>query len=485
MHVLGMNTFTKDLLEFGACQHWDTTDGGGNDWAFFNSEHKDLWGQIVALMGKEGISVLPYYEYAGSKGYKGLGNQRRAKPLTRNDAYTHIGWIESANADITDPDTYTDFEKMLDLTVCRHTLQADFVGAWLRPRSQLPMSFADATLKRFSDETSGIGHVTRQQLIDDEQLLARYKDWWYGKRREFLSAMRDHLREGGVQDAVVLYTACASEPGVPFPTWEPRIVTDRPDFWRPILARAEHRNEDRTFVPVGVEDVVDGDQFLEALLAESLNWGDWEVNHANPPSDPQRYKDTEGVLMTHCFNRAYTVASPATFDAFRGPSGLAAVRHYSLNENMLFDPDDQPKHGYFVVDMERAGPYSMLAEAWAVAYGDPTHIGYLSGGTFFRGFPYYARNFNTAFLALPALPSRRLADAASDAEVVVREITTPRHGTYLAIVNTGFAAKQNVSITLPVQGTITDAATGRPLSSSAGQLTLSMYPCQLRALRIQ
>ena len=46
-----------------------------------------------------------------------LGPQRRAKPLTRDDAFTHIKWIENANADITDPDTYVDFQKMLDLTV--------------------------------------------------------------------------------------------------------------------------------------------------------------------------------------------------------------------------------------------------------------------------------------------------------------------------------------------------------------------------------
>ena len=70
-------------------------------------------------MGRYGFEVLPYYEYSGSKGQEGLGNQRRAKPLTRDDAYTHITWIESANADITDPDTYADFQKMLDLTVIR------------------------------------------------------------------------------------------------------------------------------------------------------------------------------------------------------------------------------------------------------------------------------------------------------------------------------------------------------------------------------
>ncbi len=51
---------------------------------------KHLWAEIVELMGEYGFDVLPYYEYSGSKGYKGLGNQRRSRPLTRDDAYTHI-----------------------------------------------------------------------------------------------------------------------------------------------------------------------------------------------------------------------------------------------------------------------------------------------------------------------------------------------------------------------------------------------------------
>ncbi len=94
MRFLGMNTYSKDLLEFGACQHWDPSALGGNDWVFFDSKTKDLWGEIVALMGSYDLDVLPYYEYSGSKGYQGLGNQRRSKPLTRDDAYTHISWIE-------------------------------------------------------------------------------------------------------------------------------------------------------------------------------------------------------------------------------------------------------------------------------------------------------------------------------------------------------------------------------------------------------
>jgi len=447
MRWLGINTYTKDLLEFGACQHWDSTPGGGNDWVHFNYATRDLWAQIVALMGEQGFEVLPYYEYAGSKGYKGLGYQRRCKPLTRDDAYTHIKWVESANADITDPDTYADFKKMLDLTVLCLKDKARFAGIWIRPRWQLPMSFADKTLARFDPS------VTRAKLLADPDLLKRYETWWFEKRREFLVAMRDHLRSGGIEDALVLYTAVGGEPGPSFPTWEKRIVTDDPAAWPPPL------------VPVSIERVVNENLYLDALLSPQLNWGKWEWHHANPPADPDRYRNTPGVLLTHAFNRLYTVASPKTFDAFRGPSGLAIVRHYALNENMMFDAADKDKLGYFIADIERAGPYCMLAEAHAMANGDPTMIGYLVGSNFGRGFPQYVREFNANFLALPALPSERLANASDDPEVVVRIIRTPSHGSWLAVINTGLTAKPCVRIQTPT-----------------GPMELSLHPCELRSL---
>ncbi len=484
MHFLAFNTYAKDLLEFGAVQHWDSTPHGGNRWAYFNFEHKDLWGQIVEMMGKEGFSILPYYEYAGSKGQQGLGPQRRAKPLTRDDGFTHIKWIESANADITDPETFEDFKKMLDLTIVRQQDKAAFVGAWLRPRSQLPMGFGDATRKRFAEEANNGQPVTRQQLQDDQQLYERYRQWWLGKRRDFLIACRDYLRESGIDDATIFYTAHPGEPGVPFPTWDPLMVTDDVEGWKQRLAATGYE-KDAKIQPLSVREVVEKNLYLEALLAEARTWGGWEIHHATPAPDPANYKQTDGVLMTHGFNRVYTVASPATFDAFRGPAGLAIVRHYPLNENMMYDKDDQPKLGYFCADIERAGPYCMMAEALAMANGDPRYIGYLQGRVFARGFPQYVRNFNAAFLSLPALPSQRLDDASSDEAVVVRSIATPKHGTYLAVINTAMTDKTGVTITLPADGKLTDATTGEAIDAPGGKVQLTLYPFQMRALHIE
>lgn len=483
MHFLGINTFAKDLLEFGACQHWDSTPGGGNDWVFFNDRHKDLWGNIVELMGREGFSVLPYYEYAGSRGYHGLGNQRRAKPLKRDDAYTHIQWIEQANADITDPETIADFKKILDLTVVRYKDKASFLGAWIRPRMQLPIGFGDATRQRFAAEANNGQPVTRQQLAADKTLLARYCDWWFAKRRAFLEAMRDHLRQAQVNpDAIVLFTADNSEPGVSFPTWERWLVTDDPAGCAAWLQAGE---ADKAIKAVGLDEVLRQNLYLKALTSPPLDWGNWEVSHASPAADPQRYRDVPGVLMTHGFNRAYSAASAATFDAFRGLAGLAIVRHYALNEDMMHDQAGKSLLGYFVADFERAGPYCMLSEALAMANGDPWHLGYLMGNSFNRGFPEPVREFNAAFLALPALPSRRVDGAAGDAEVVARAIVTPNHGTWLAVVNTGLTAKSSVTIKLPAAGQVTDAVTGQAIPANGGEITLSMTPCQLRALRVR
>jgi hypothetical protein len=138
-----------------------------------------------------------------------------------------------------------------------------------------------------------------------------------------------------------------------------------------------------------------------------------------------------------------------------------------------------------MVDVERGGPYSMMAEARAIANGDPRFLGSLDGNSCLKGFPQYVRPFYAAFVSLPALPSTVLQDASSDPEVVVREIKTLNNGTYYAIVNTGFGSKENVTITLPAKGATKDSATNESVKADGGKLTFNMYPAQLRAIHVQ
>ncbi|GAB4139288.1 hypothetical protein [Thermopirellula anaerolimosa] len=482
MKFLGIPTYCKDLLEFGACQGWDPSPYGGNRWVHFNDFHKDIWERVVEMMGQAGMEVLPYYEYAGSRGDQGLGYQRRAKPLARDDAYTHISWVENANADVTDPDTWEDFRKMLELTVAGPSSKAPFVGVWLRSRGQLPISFADATLRRFAEETKQDAVPTREHLRSDAALLGRYYDWWFEKRREFLIRVRDYIRANGARpDAVVLYTSLLAESGASFPTWDKTLVTDDPATWESLLQTPPHR-QDKKWRVLALSEVVERGLYLDALLSPPLNWGGWEWHHAHPAPDPERYATTEGVLMTYAFNRFYTVLSPPTLARFRGPGGLAIVRHYPLNEDMMFDAQDKPKLDYFVADIEHAGPFCMAAEALAVANGDPWFIGYLTGNSLARGFPEHVRAFNQAFLSLPALPSEVVSGLASDAAIVVRRIEAADYGTYFALVNTDCRVKPGVVVRLP-EGTYENTVSGEILDAAQAVLTHDFAPYELWTVR--
>lgn len=481
LRFLGMNTFAKDLLEFGHNQGWDSTKHGGNSWVY-QTKYPERWGRIVETARAHGLSLLPYYEYAGSMGRNGLGPERRAVPL-KGENYTHISWQEKGRADLTDPETFEDFRKMLEITIVDAMDRGDFVGAWLRPRgSQLPVSFSDAALNRFRSETGRKDPLSREDLLRDTELYADYLSWWKGKRRDFLAKIRDYLRDQGVSDALVLYTADPSEPGAAQPGGVRKgLVAEDPQ---------QMENAGGRLQPVPLERAVRERWSHDAQTLPHATWANWEWQHAVPRADPENFRDEEGVLPTFTFNRAYTVGDAAALEAFETPSGLALIRHFGLNENMLRIPKgkdgkDVDPLGYFVTDMERPGPSIMLAEARAMANGNPTQIGYLASNNFNRVSPHYVRAFNAAFLALPALPAHRLAGAASDPEVVVKRIDGGGHGVWLAVVNPGYAAKERVVITLPREGRVTDAATGKGLTVERNTVTVNLYPFQLISLHIR
>ena len=495
MDFLGINTFSKDLLEFGANQGWDSTAYGGNDWVH-QSSYPQRWANIIEMLTEYDHYVLPYYEYAGSKGDNGLGYQVLARPLWRDrysgfssavpcEGYTHIWWGERANADLTDPDTYEDLRKMLELTIVDHKDKVTFVGAWLRTRpSDLPVSFADEPLQRYSDEMLAGEPATREALREDATKLAAYRDWWGLKRRDFLTSLHAYLEDNLEGEQAMLFTAYSEEGG---PWVGGGIVTDDPTRFEPSGMSAQD-----------FDTYMAEDKYLSQMLADQGNWNEdgctdpskrmYEWQHSAPRPDPQNYEDTPGAMMTFPFSSQFTVASQVALDTFRTPSGLAIIRHFNLNENTMTDSSDSSgtSVGYFVADVDRAGAFSMLAEAKALAHGDPRYIGYLAGSSFSRGFPVPTRAFNAAFLALPAIPSEILTGAASDAEVIVRAYPSESHGTFSAIVNTGMGAKRDVVITLPDSGvTATDRVGMTPLTIEDGTLKFDLEVAGVHVVQLE
>lgn len=502
MKFQGLNTFCKDLLEFGHNQGWDSAPHGGNAWVNQSPTPK-LWEEILTMLKKYRLSVLPYYEYAGSVGQDpavSLGVQKRAVRLDGGKNYTHISWTEKANVDLSDPETLLDFEKILDDTVLRfkNVYRTEdggkpFLGVWLRPRpSANPVSFNERNLTDFARDANGGKAVSRDELKENKDLLEKYYGWWFGERRKFLEGVRDYLRKNVSADAVVLYTTDSSEPGYSLVSsvagkdkkdgwkYKTSVVNDDMDTWTKILDAETY--EKRFVKPAPLVDVVNGSWYLQSMLAWAEPWGAWENHHSTPPPDPENYRDTKGVMLTHTIHRKFSVSDPKSFDAFRTPDGLAVIRHYPLNEHELNVDKDEPT-GYFVADMERAGPFCMMPEVYAVAYGDPRYIGYLTGNSFQRGFPQYVRAFNAAFLTLPAIPGRILLDDAEN-ELIVREYRTEKHGNWYALCHLG-SKPRTVRIELP-KGDLFDCITGEKVRKDGEEtLELELPPCSLRSFKTQ
>jgi hypothetical protein len=494
MGFLGMDTFSKDLLEFGHNQGWDASSvGGGSAW-YNASSVPDRWQRILERVARHRLSVLPYYEYAGSVGQNkalAIGSQRRCRALSGEQDYTHITWCHKTNADLADPDFSADAQQVLRLTVGRYADKVDFLGAWFRPRPEAnPISFNDANLARFASEANQDTAVSREQLRADRALLDRYYTWWFGKRREWLEAQRDYLRSAIGDEAVVLYTADASEPGLSLPGnvtgLRTAVVTDDVPAWQTVLGAETYRA--KRFAGIGAvsyADVLSKGMYRNALLRERGTWGKWEWQHACPRNDPETYRAAEGVALTYSFNRRYTVADPQALADFTFPTGLAMVRHYSLNENEM-SAGKQELLGYFVADVERAGPASMASEVLALANGNPRYIGYLAGNSFNRGYAAEARRFNLNFLALPALPMVTVPEATRDSEVVLRRIDAGDQGTWLAVINSGFAAKKGLRVRLPKGVRAVETAVGGDaVPVRAGRITLDLDACELLSLRVR
>ena len=468
MNFLGINTLSKDLLEFGTNQGWNSTEW---QW-YYNNNDFMRWNDLLTLAAENDVTVLPYFEYAGSVGPDGYGSTWPCATLNPElDSYTHIWWSERYCVDVSDPAALTDVMRLLDETLTLYADQNDFLGAWFRTRpSHIPMSFADATLRRFESATGRDSEsVTRSTLAASETELSAYKEWWYEARKTFLLSIRDHLQSHVADDAVVLYTADHSEAGRsigPFVTDDIETVTEH-------LSAVGSSG----WTILDFETTVADDVYRTTQLSEVWTWGGWEWNHSIPPPDPVRYANTEDILMTYSMSKAYTVSSPGAFEDFRTPTGLAAIRHYELNEAAAGGP-----LGYFVSDVEPAGPFSMRIEALAMANGDPRYLGYLAGHNWNHGFPEFARRFYANFLALPAVPST-VVDAASHSDVVVRRFETSDHGTYFAVVHTGLT-EVTVTLNLDAPGLATHLPTGGIFGPTEEGIEVTLAPYELIAIHV-
>ena len=492
MKILGMNTFSKDLLEFGYVQHWDPNAIRVN-WAWASdAESNSYWERIVDMVTKDyGFSLMPYFEWCGNmggeyQGKKSYGYRKSAQPLSGGNTYTHITWTENANIDITDPEALKTTKELLQGTIVRFKDRANFLGALFRTRpTQWPIGFSDATRARFGAEANGGSTPSRDQLKNDKALYAKYLDWWYGKRAVFMAECAKYLRAEGIKDAAVILDGEASEPG-PGLSGGGLVVDDRAAC-DAMFASGGAKKPGKV---VSLQEALSNHLYLKGRSEPAGTWGQWEWQHACPADRPESFKKSDGSYLAMPVNRMYSVGDPDAFKAYSSADGMTTmIRHHSLNEHNMYVDGKTPIVGYDMSDTEKAGRASMMIEVTAMANGDVANLGYLIGSCMARGFPSVVREFNQNFLALPALPSKVVPNACDDPEVTLRVIDCKKAGVnakYYALVHTGKTAKKDVKVRIPGAGkAVTLPAFGnKKVAVDDGVLTFkSLRPWQLLAIK--
>lgn len=520
MKMMGMNTYCKDLLEFGHVQHWDP-DYIRPGWAW-HAATRWLWANVVPYMAKEGHYILPYYEWCGNIGWDGakpppLGPQKRAKPLNRRDNnYTQIGWTEKANIDITDPEALQVTKELLDGTILRFKDELkSFAGAYFRTRpANWPIGFGEDTLARFqrerdgqvndealfgnrskavtanskrpkfsdvmdADDLTGVSvdstavdkasygqRITKDVIRHNGKIRAQYIRWWNRKRAQFVQNLRDYLVEKGIPEAQVIFESDVSEPGSGMEGGG--LLTDSPAFWKKLLAKPPFNCKD--YKCVTLAESVEKHLYLKQRRRAAETWKDYEWQYACPGDDPETYNTKTNIFLAMPINRMFSVCDRDAFKAYVNHDGVnTVIRHYPLNENMLYrynpvSGDENCILGYAIHDTERAGRASMQIEVAAMAHGDPVNIGYLIGSTFSRGFPGPVREFNLNYLALPAVKSTLVNKACENPDVVLREIDCRKlkAGRYFYIAHLGFRPVENVKVRFPAGvSQVTEIVSGR------------------------
>ena len=494
MKALGIDTWSRDLFEFGYNIFWDVSydNNGHSDW-MWPGDHPDYWGREMAIYREAGIYLLPFYEYSGARRSGGFGvdgnAEHKCTPMDRGGYGGHYNLFVSnangasnANIDLTSQDAYTEFKAILNCTILRYKDQANFIGAWIRNRGSMPVSFSETTRNRFCADTGrASGSVTIEALTNKSSdseywrhickmnqfpaLYQEYRTWWYGKRRDWLVAMQGYLENGGLAGAKVYYCGESAEAGP-----SPHNLAFYDNYYD-FLPR-ENSAWDACGYSGTKTTIEQGAEIYETygLRTDSMTWYPDEYNHACPRNDCETYTNVSDVALCYPYNCVYTTLPPLAADYRNGSGDLFFSRHFCLYEGCGNGV------GYFTTEMDRVGRAIMLPELHAMAHQDPTVIGFMQGGHLARNSTKEFREFNENFLSLPAIKGTLVRGGSWSDAVTIRKYATPA-ATYYAAINTSGTA-QTATCAAP-EGPLFATVTGAALPVSGGTATFSLEPYQM------
>ena len=481
IRLLGMNTCSKDLLEFGYMQNFRSTSRWG--------QAANYWDEIVDNLAAEDVDIFPFYEYHGSRGSAGWGYVESNKPWTLNSAknadwkylFSNQSYVYNCMMDMTSDEAIWDLENLYDITIKPYLGKANFRGMWIRNRGAMPIGFSQSAIDRFNSATGR--SVTRADIYNNgnygnTELYKAYRAWWYGKRCNVFRTLQSYIKNDLGSDAKVYYSNTIEEPGEFWANWSnprPALISNEEGY----TYQGKNFNEftgKNWSTSIGAAA---GQYWPNALNADCPTWGNYEVHHSAPADDPHNYTNLNNVALCYPFNTVWTVADKTASARYRNKSGdLPFVRHYSLNENDFRNASNSEICGYYTCDWDHAGRAVMLSELYAMAYDDPTMLAYLFTANLVRNDSTYVREFNLNYLSLPAMKGEVLVGGGWPDTFTVRRWVTDK-GTYWAVINCDSKPWSGQVDFRTEANQIWYTVSGQPLPLSGGKATLSLEPFQM------
>ena len=481
IRLLGMNTCSKDLLEFGYMQNFP----GSHRWGWAT----DYWTEIVDNLAAEDVSILPFYEYHGSRGSAGWGYVEDNKPWTLNSVkneawkyqFSNQSYVYNCMMDMTSDEALWDLQNLYQVTIQPYLGKANFLGMWIRNRGAMGMGFSPRAVARFNSETSR--SVTRQDLYDSRNagtdLYKAYRAWWYGKRCNVFKSLQATIKNGIGDNAKLYYSNTIEEPGEFWANWgnpRPAFISNEEGY----TYQGQNFNEftgKNWSTDVGAAA---RKYWSNALNADGPSWTESiEIHHSCPVDDPHNYTNLNHVALCYPFNTVWTVADKTASARYRNKSGdLPFVRHYSLNENDFRNASNSEICGYYTCDWDHAGRAVMLSELYAMSYDDPTMLAYLFTANLVRNDSTYVREFNLNYLSLPALKGEALVGGEWPATFTVRRWVTDK-GTYWAVINCDSKPWSGQVDFRTEAAQIWHTVSGEALPLSGGKANLELEPFQM------
>lgn len=425
-------------------------------------------------LSKAGITLVPRVEYGGSPSLP-----KEAYAIGPDGNPAKVGRYASWGANLLHPATWDEFSTMIDELIASNIKEFPGLGGllWRMRNDRMVISYGPKDVELFCKETKTAMPDKKGKDLStwasSGAVNPKYVAWWHKKRLEFHLKIRDKLRS--IRPDLKFY----------YYNWDP-------DGWNLGLANdGTNKPQDWTdFYNVHTSrKFYDRRKEARKKIAPDVYLDIVKAMHGHERPVMELYKDVDGIAFFAPVHWHYLADNPSYLNYFRTGDGLAVCNMFNYEEKQRGNVQG---HNHESCEMTPGGPaFGMAEEVLCCFHGDPNVIT-CTTYTYGRGFADTHRRFAQAFLALPSLQGKELADTASPAssDLKIRRYDA-KSGLYLGIVHKGYASAEfSMSIPGDWKGAVKlyDFAEGCeiPAKMEGGKLTfqVKMRPMELRSFKI-